>query len=227
MDALLFATNPDEAAILSVILNRAGLRAQVVKDVERLLRKWPLEPHSFFLLAPDKAIPAAWIQQIRSHTDMPLLMIAPLLPEEDQIEMYSAGVDVLLARPYSSRVLVAQIKALMRRGGAQLFLSPSYTLGEVTLDPSQRTVQIGEERAARLTQLEFRLLYTLMLHAGQIMSSETLVTNVWGYDGAGEKDLVRGLVKRLRNKVEPDIQNPRYIRNEPGLGYVFTYEESS
>jgi DNA-binding response OmpR family regulator len=73
----------------------------------------------------------------------------------------------------------------------------------------------------RLTQLEFRLLFTLMTHAGRVLPAETLVEYVWGYSGEGNRGLVRGLVQRLRSKVEPDPANPKYILTEPGLGYRF------
>jgi DNA-binding response OmpR family regulator len=135
--------------------------------------------------------------------------------------MLSSGVDVLVLRPYSVRVIIAQVKAMLRRGGSPLLSQSAYVLGSVRLDPSNRTVQVAGAQPVRLTQLEYRLLYTLMLHAGQILSLDSLLTHVWGYNSEGDRDLVRGLVKRLRSKVEPDPQSPTFIRNEPGLGYVF------
>jgi DNA-binding response OmpR family regulator len=73
-----------------------------------------------------------------------------------------------------------------------------------------------------LTHLEFRLLYTLMTHAGQVIPTERIVENVWGYDGEGNRELVRGLVQRLRSKVEPDPRQPVYILTEAGIGYYFS-----
>jgi DNA-binding response OmpR family regulator len=72
-----------------------------------------------------------------------------------------------------------------------------------------------------LTQLEFRLLYVLLTNAGRIHSAESLVEQVWGYNGEGNRELVRGLVQRLRGKVENDPRNPKYILTEPGVGYYF------
>jgi two-component system KDP operon response regulator KdpE len=94
----------------------------------------------------------------------------------------------------------------------------------LTLDPTARTVKVGEEEAKRLTQLEFRLLYTLITQPGHIMPAENLVEHVWGYSGEGNRELVRGLVQRLRSKVEPDPRNPRFILTEPGVGYYFNKE---
>ena len=82
-------------------------------------------------------------------------------------------------------------------------------------------VKVGDGESKRLTQLEFRLLYTLMTHAGQILPAQNIVEYVWGYEGEGNRELVRGLVQRLRSKVEPNNRNPCYIMTEPGIGYYF------
>ena len=65
------------------------------------------------------------------------------------------------------------------------------------------------------------MLHTLMLHHGQVLPAETLVENVWGYGGEGERDLVRGLVSRLRAKIEPHPHEPQYVLTVPSVGYVF------
>jgi DNA-binding response OmpR family regulator len=95
------------------------------------------------------------------------------------------------------------------------------TQKDVILDPSNRTVQVGEREPKRLTQLEFRLLYTLMTHVGQIIPTEQIIEHVWGYSGEGNRELVRGLVQRVRSKVEPEPRQPQYILTEVGIGYFF------
>jgi DNA-binding response OmpR family regulator len=98
------------------------------------------------------------------------------------------------------------------------------TRGELILDPGTRSVQVESNEPKRLTQLEFRLLYTLMTHVGQIIPTESIVEQVWGFSGEGNRELVRGLVQRLRSKVEPDKRNPRYVMTEKGLGYYLGNE---
>jgi DNA-binding response OmpR family regulator len=93
--------------------------------------------------------------------------------------------------------------------------------GTMVLDPSSRTVRVEEGDSKKLTQLEFRLLYTLMTHPGQIIPTENIVEHVWGYNGEGNRDLVRGLVQRLRSKIELDKRNPQYILTAKGIGYYF------
>ena len=132
-----------------------------------------------------------------------------------------------MARPFSYRLLLAQIRSIMRRtAGLPFFSLPVLTQLGVKLDPSSRTVQVEELKPSRLTQLEFRLLYTLMTNIGQIIPTDNIVEFVWGYSGEGNRELVRGLVKRLRSKVEPDPHNPKYIKTEPGIGYYFNRFEN-
>jgi DNA-binding response OmpR family regulator len=106
------------------------------------------------------------------------------------------------------------------------FSLPILSQSGVMVDPSNRTIQVENRAEERLTQLEFRLLFTLMTHAGRVIPTETLVEHVWGFSGEGNRGLVRGLVQRLRSKVEPDPAKPKYIITEPGLGYRFNpYQE--
>ncbi len=106
-------------------------------------------------------------------------------------------------------------------GGVSLFSLPNLSLGGLTLDPATRTCQPPGVESRRLTHLEFRLLYTLMIHRGQVIPTETIVERVWGYTGEGNRDLVRGLVSRLRAKIEIDPHAPQLIVTIPGLGYRF------
>jgi DNA-binding response OmpR family regulator len=95
----------------------------------------------------------------------------------------------------------------------------------LTLDPTTRVVEVSGKAKQRLTQLEFRLLYTLMINRRQVIPTETIVERVWGYTGQGDRDLVRGLVSRLRVKIEADPRDPRYILTVPGIGYSFHGED--
>src|SRR3989304_2079963 len=93
-------------------------------------------------------------------------------------------------------------------------------LEELHLDPSTRSVTVsGQER--RLTQLEFRLLYVLMTHRGQVIPTEVLVERIWGYTGEGSRELVRGLVSRLRHKIGDSPDQPGLLETLPGEGGRF------
>jgi DNA-binding response OmpR family regulator len=167
--------------------------------------------------------PREQVRRGRAETDAPLLLVVDRLSEEAHCELLHLGADLIVTRPYSARLLIAQVRALVRRAGSvPLFSLPTLSQSGLTLDAAARTVQTSGMPGSRpLTHLEFRLLYTLMSHRGQILPTEVIVERVWGYTGRGDKDLVRGLVSRLRAKVEPDSRSPRYIRTVPGVGYSF------
>ena len=221
MYALLIAQNPDERAVLSLTLQRAGVAVTTGHDLERAMNSWFERPADLILLAVP-GDPVAHMRRIRSDTEVPVVAIVDELPEDVHCELLETGADLVVRRPFSARLLIAQLKTLLRRAGnIPLSSLPTLSQGGVTLDPAARTVQVNGLEPRRLTHLEFRLLYTLMIHPGQILPSELIVERVWGYTGQGDKELVRGLVSRLRAKVEPEPRTPRYIVTLPGVGYAF------
>jgi DNA-binding response OmpR family regulator len=222
MYALLLAQNSDERAVLSIVLQRAGLAVTAGANLERALRIWPERPADLILLALP-GDPLVHLGTIRAETTVPVIVIANQVDEDLHFDLLEAGADLVVSRPFSARLLIAQAQALLRRAGnVPLSRLISLNVADLTLDPSTRTVQVPGQPARRLTHLEFRLLYALMIHRDQVLPTETIVEQVWGYSGQGDKDLVRGLIRRLRTKVEPDPSNPRYILTVPGLGYSFS-----
>lgn len=220
MYALLLAHNADESAVLRLALQRAGFASRVNTDLKQAIYELQDQPTDLILLSFKEGIALEQIHEIRSQTEAPLVVISAPVDEDLNVALLEAGVDLVIFRPYSARLLIAQLRGLVRRAtGASVHNLPSFTLGDLTLDPSVRTLTIRGSSPKHLTRLEFRLLYTLMIHNGQVLTTETLVEQVWGYDGRGDRDLVRGLIKRLRAKVEPQTAEPRYILTVPGVGY--------
>jgi len=221
MYAMLLAENADERAVLSLVLQRAGLAVTMAHNIDRAMKSWLERPADLIVLALG-GDPLALTRQTRAETPVPLVVIAEPVGESIHYAILEAGADLVVFRPFSARLLIAQVQALMRRAGTvPLFSLPTLSQSGLTLDAANRTVEIAGRRSRRLTHLEFRLLYTLMTHRGQVLPSEVIVERVWGYTGRGDKELVRGLVSRLRAKVEPEPRNPRYIRTVPGAGYSF------
>ena len=218
---MLIAQNPDERAVLSLVLQRSGVAVTMATELERAMRSWLERPADLLVVALDGDA-VAHVRRIRADTEVPLIMIMRPVDEDLHYDLLQAGADLVLTRPYSTRLLIAQVQALMRRAGSvPLFSLPTLSQGGLTLDAAARTVQVAGRPPGRLTHLEFRLLYTLMSNRGQILPVEVIVERVWGYTGQGDKELVRGLVSRLRAKVEPEPRSPRYIRTVPGVGYAF------
>jgi DNA-binding response OmpR family regulator len=225
MQAILFSPHADEANVLQVILQQAGFITRTARSLDQAIESWPEKPADLIMisLTGEHTRSLTQMKQLRAHTVVPILIISDLLTDDLYVNYLEAGADLVVIRPYSVRALLAQIRAILRRStGMPFFSLPTLTQREVQLDPSNRTVQVGERDPKRLTQLEFRLLYTLMTHVGQIIPTDQIVEHVWGYTGEGNRELVRGLVQRLRSKLEPDPRQPIYIVTEPGIGYSFT-----
>lgn len=230
MQALLVAPDPDEHALLVFALQRVGLRVARAESARALVEDWPTRPGDLVLLASRPADQGE-IRRVRAVSKAPIVVVSGRLGEDAQIALLDAGADLVVMRPYSSRILLAQLRALLRRAEAvPVFHLPTLQADGLSLDPATRLVrwQAQEEgatpNAQRLTPLEFRLLYTLMIHRGQVLPAELIVEQVWGYTGEGHRDLVRGLVKRLRAKIEADPSQPQRILTLPGAGYGLDVE---
>ncbi len=227
MQALLFSAQADEAAAIAAILQQGGFNVRSVKSLEQAIEAWPERSADLVLITLSERharleATLKSLRQMRAHTAVPIIVVCDLIPEDLQVEYIEAGADLFVTRPFGLRWLLAQIRALLRRStGMPFFSLPTLSQREVHLDPANRSVQVGDQPPQKLTQLEFRLLYTLMTHAGQIIPSEKIVEHVWGYSGEGNRELVRGLVQRLRAKIEPDPSKPKYILTESGIGYYF------
>jgi DNA-binding response OmpR family regulator len=226
MYALLVAEDADEIAIFSMVLQRAGLAVTTVKDLDRAMQNWPQRPADIIMLSIPDCSPQEQIQQVRDETLVPVILAVNNLDEPLHCQLLKMGADLVAAPPISPKLLIAQVAVLLRRAGTvPSFSLPTLNVADLTLDPASRTVDVGDKPSQRLTHLEFRLLYTLMMHRGQVIPTETLVERVWGYTGQGDRDLVRGLVSRLRGKIEVDARNPQYILTVPGIGYSFKDNE--
>jgi len=226
MYAMLLAQNVDERAVLSLVLQRAGLAVTSSADLNRAMKSWLERPADLIVLAIG-GDPLTHVRRTRTETPVPIVVIVHPVDEDMHHSLLEAGADLVICRPFSARLLIAQVQALMRRAGTvPLFSLPTLSQAGLTLDAANRTVEVAGWRSRRLTHLEFRLIYTLMTHRGQVLPPEVIVERVWGYSGRGDKELVRGLVSRLRAKVEPEPKKPRFIHTVPGVGYAFDPDEA-
>jgi DNA-binding response OmpR family regulator len=222
MYALVIAEDPDETAILTLVLQRAGLASTVAGSLEQALRTWGGRPADMILCAVAEPGLMEQVQRIRAQTGVPLILITNPIDEHLHCRLLEEGADRVVMRPYSARLMIARVRALLRRaGGLPVFSLPTLSIAGLTLDPATRTVEVAGRPPRRLTHLEFRLLHLLMIHHGQVLPTEHIVRMVWGYQSEADPELVRGLVSRLRSKVEADPRNPRYILTVAGVGYRF------
>lgn len=158
-------------------------------------------------------------RRMRAETDTPIMLLTARTDEDSQVQGLDLGADDYLTKPFSPRTLRARVRALLRRTAGEKAPAPLAS-GDFTLDPDRQTVQITGNDAIRLTNLEFRLLQYLLANVGHTLPTQRLTTHIWGYQGTGDKYLLKQLVHRLRQKIERDPAAPRYLQTVAGLGYV-------
>jgi two-component system, OmpR family, response regulator RegX3 len=158
---------------------------------------------------------------LRQRSSVPVIMLTAKDSEIDKVVGLEIGADDYVTKPYSSRELLARVKAVLRRLAEPEDLLPS-TLesGPVRMDVERHTVSV-QGRSASLPLKEFELLEMLLRNSGRVLTRMQLIDRVWGSDYVGDTKTLDVHVKRLRAKIEPDPANPVHIVTVRGLGYKF------
>ncbi len=152
---------------------------------------------------------------------IPILFLTVSKDIKTKIDGFNAGADDYLVKPFDLQELNLRVKALLRRGAAKPAETPAQvTAGSLSLNC--RTFELtANGRQVLLTPVEFELVFHMMLHAGQVLSTEQLLRQVWQYPpGTGSPELVRAHIKNLRNKIEPNPKEPVYIKTVGRFGYT-------
>ena len=161
--------------------------------------------------------------RIREQSSVPVMMLTVRGEEEDLVKALELGADDYLNKPFSPRTLIARVKALLRRAGVEAAAAP-IKVGQLQLDVDEHTVTVGDQAPVRLTKLETRLLQMLLANAGHTISSERLLMQVWGHKGAGDRQLLKQLVHRVRQKIEVDPSVPQWLQTVSSAGYKLVIE---
>lgn len=164
-------------------------------------------------------------RRLRASSGVPIVMVTAQVDSYDMVAGLSAGADDYVTKPFIPKVLVARIRALLRRVQASSDETGRMVCGELEISPREGFAARGGVQL-QLTKTEFRLLCDLAEHQGRVFSRELLLQRVWGYDFAGDGRLVDSHIRRLRTKVEIDPANPTRIVTIRGLGYKFVCNES-
>lgn len=162
------------------------------------------------------------LKKMREVSTVPVIFLSAKGEEEDRILGLDIGADDYLAKPFSPRELISRIKAVLRRAEASVPNAKSEIVvdEDLRLHFGQRKV-IVKGREVKLRPTEYRLLYQLVSNAGKLLTHEMLLARVWGPEYRDEDHYVRLYITYLRQKIEEDPRNPRYILSERGLGYRF------
>ncbi len=162
------------------------------------------------------------LKMLREFSSVPVIMLTAKGEEEDKVRGLELGADDYVTKPFGARELVSRVKAVLRR--TESLTEPSESIIKVddrlSVDFNKREV-IVEGKHIKLRPTEYRLLYHLMQNAGWTVPHEQLLAKVWGYEYREETHYVRLYVNYLREKIEEDPANPKYILTERGIGYRF------
>ena len=158
---------------------------------------------------------------LRHRSSVPVIMLTAKDSEIDKVVGLEIGADDYVTKPYSSRELLARIKAVLRRGQEpEELMPPTLESGPVRMDVERHVVTVDGQHVA-LPLKEFELLEMLLRNSGRVLTRAQLIDRVWGSDYVGDTKTLDVHVKRLRSKVEPDPANPQFIVTVRGLGYKF------
>jgi len=156
-------------------------------------------------------------ESIRRQSHVPIMMLTARGEEEDLLRALELGADDFLTKPFSPRTLLARANALLRRAGTTS--TSVLSAGRLNLDAAEHTVQIGTGPPVSLTNLELRLLQMLFANAGHTVSSDRLLAYVWGHRSGANRQILKRLVYRLRQKIEVDPTAPQLLQTASGVGY--------
>jgi two-component system, OmpR family, response regulator RegX3 len=207
---------------LSFMLRKEGFAVSVATTGPDALAQFEREPSDLVLL--DLMLPGMSgtdvCRTIRAKSRVPIIMVTAKDSEIDKVLGLELGADDYVTKPFSSRELVARIRAVLRRNVDDIEDSPVVEAGPVRIDPERHQVLV-EGQLVSMPLKEFDLLEYLVRNAGRVLTRGQLIDRIWGSDYVGDTKTLDVHVKRLRAKVEPDPANPVHLLTVRGLGYKF------
>lgn len=224
--------------VCTVYLQREGYQVIAAESGEEAIRLWRL--HSPQLIVLDLMMPGknGWqvCEEIRNEQDVPIIMLTARGDEMDRLMGLTMGADDYLTKPFSPRELVLRAKAILRRqlrsqaeaGNGAVAALPAHIMKYpgLELNVLHRSVRVhGKE--IELTVKEFELLHLFAGHPEQVFSRNQLLSKVWDIDYYGDTTTVTVHIRRLREKIEPNPSQPRYIKTVWGIGYKFEGREQT
>jgi two-component system KDP operon response regulator KdpE len=166
-------------------------------------------------------------RRIREFSTVPIIMLTAKAAEADKVAGLDAGADDYLPKPFGPPELLARVRAALRRAryAEAPAAEPTFRHGDLAIDYARHEVTRDGVPLA-LTPTEYKLLVQLARQAGRVLLAEDLLAAVWGPEYREETQHVRLYVSRLRQKIEPDPEHPRYVLTKPGIGYMFAPPEA-
>ncbi|MFQ6016433.1 MAG: response regulator [Anaerolineae bacterium] len=215
----------DERNIVKVVkayLEQAGFQVVTAYDGQEALTVFRHEKPSLVVL--DLMLPVIdgldVCRTMRREANVPIIMLTARIEETDRLIGLELGADDYVTKPFSPRELVARVRAVLRRTQGEPETPQVLTAGDIVVDLTRHTVTV-QGKEVNLTPTEFDLLTVLVQNPGRVYSRLQLLDRVQGYAYEGYERTIDAHIKNLRQKIEPDPKNPRYIMTVYGVGYKF------
>jgi two-component system KDP operon response regulator KdpE len=219
----------DEPQILRALqlkLRGAGYAVEIAATAQEALTKAAMRPPEAIIL--DVLLPDGSgtdvCRELRSWSAVPILVLSAVGEEQEKIAALDAGADDYVTKPFSGDELLARLRAALRR--ATPSARPVLEIGELRIDLEKRAVTMAGEPVA-LTPIEYDLLRLLAQNEGKLLTHPAILREIWGPAYREESNYLHVYVSHLRRKIEPDPARPRYLLNQPGIGYRLVAPQAS
>jgi len=226
---LIVDDEPRYLRLLEANLRTEGYEVTTAQDGMQALDVFSAQPIDLVLL--DVMMPRldgfGTTQRLREFSNVPIVILTARGEEQDRVRGLDLGADDYLVKPFSATELLARVRAVLRRAQppAESGQARFFTHDDLKIDFARAEVWRGEN-AISLSATEYRLLLQFAHHVGKILTSEELLTSVWGPEYKTDKEILWVSIARLRQKLEEDAHTPRHIVTRSGLGYLMPPVES-
>ncbi|MBE3560496.1 MAG: response regulator transcription factor [Ktedonobacteraceae bacterium] len=223
MKLLVIDGDRDLVEMLTGWLKTLGYEVHRAYTAERARVEWLEQKPDLVIIdtALKEADMLALCRDMRSKHDALVLVVTDGKDVQDEVRCLESGADDYLRKPFFPSQLLARIRAVSRRVRSTLERRPSskVTVGPISVDTLHNEATVNG-RTIRLTPTESKLLHLLAVNANDVCTTNQIVTHIWGYDGEGDAGLIKAHIRHLRQKIEVNPGNPRYILTVPGVGYT-------
>jgi DNA-binding response OmpR family regulator len=223
MKLLIVDNDRDLVEMLTGWLKTLGYEVHRAYSGERAKVEWEEQkPDLVILDSALKDVDAlAMCRDMRHIHDALVLVVTDGKDVQDEVKCLESGVDDYLRKPFFPSQILARIRAVSRRGRSTLSQRPSsiVKVGSLQVDSLHNEVRVNG-KTSRLTPTESKLLHLLAVNVNNVCTASQIVSHIWGFGNDGDSCLIKAHIRHLRQKVEPDPGNPRYILTVPGVGYT-------
>lgn len=226
---LIIEDEQDIARIIRDFINKNGYEATIINDGKNVLSLIELLNPEYIIL--DIMLPdidgIELCRQIREIYNTPILILSARGTDTDKVLGFGFGADDYMTKPFSLSELLARMNAHFRRYESMVNKQEDESLlqvGDILIDKKAYTVRV-ENRDISLSAKEFEILFYLIKHKNQVFSKMQLLDAIWGYTTYGDENTITVYIRRIREKIEVNPSNPKYIRTVWGVGYKFSEDE--